>query len=654
MPFDCAEAVCATFCNNVSGALIPIFGPNFPAKCIKSGTREYGHMVISPEIIARSTEKATHYRYRYGNKQQVYRMADRDTPPSSPKRALDSPHYYQSDDDRNQNRFRKPLVTDRKHGSIRNTKTALATSLPRTPNLETRDLHRYITSAPRVRSDPLLPEPRFRSNGWRAVNHPHEYSSHPYRTVGQPPCNRASPSRPSTTEPDPWLSAVPGSASATWADAGSKKLPQLLPPHAPTIEGRFSPSLTSSFSPKKESPNLGKRARSSLEMDGCGPDGDEYYDAGESRNGDSPFMASALPSRAQSHSQISPVMKQAPRPEHTIATTSNILPPILNPQASRSENIMPSVESVPSTSPLVPSIPSSVCSSRAGSCDIEGGTSDSPSNVMLLVRNAKELDKNTAETCGQRLFDSSDASGILRRRSPGVNTRRTNEEQERIAQRTAAFALLHLGQKELSQREESKARHQQDCDDDHDQSNCHTCGYSQDDCNCHSNGSNNDVGEASHTAMEVDENQESDNPGYTSPSTSDEKLGHVEGTSNSVICEAEKKNNEGCARSTSNCENTAEGDDDKTVRVNISSWRPSSPGLPQSPPTSPDASRDRKVSIVVDQRTSWSPPPQADTPPDTTDCGSSGGGGSWRHRGRLRSAKRRRTTMRRHVYPLEV
>ncbi|OHE94769.1 APSES transcription factor Xbp1 [Colletotrichum orchidophilum] len=51
MPYECAKAVCATFCYNIAGALIPIFGPSFPSMCVPPGSPEYQRMVIDHRIV---------------------------------------------------------------------------------------------------------------------------------------------------------------------------------------------------------------------------------------------------------------------------------------------------------------------------------------------------------------------------------------------------------------------------------------------------------------------------------------------------------------------------------------------------------------------------------------------------------------------------
>ncbi|OHX00841.1 apses transcription factor xbp1 [Colletotrichum incanum] len=58
MPYECAKAVCATFCYNIAGALIPIFGPSFPSLCIPPGSPDYQRMVIDHRIVEDATRDA--------------------------------------------------------------------------------------------------------------------------------------------------------------------------------------------------------------------------------------------------------------------------------------------------------------------------------------------------------------------------------------------------------------------------------------------------------------------------------------------------------------------------------------------------------------------------------------------------------------------
>ncbi|KAK4033766.1 transcriptional repressor XBP1 [Parachaetomium inaequale] len=58
MPYSCARAICATFCHKIAGALIPLFGPQFPFECIPEKAPGHGRMVIGPEIVERARNDA--------------------------------------------------------------------------------------------------------------------------------------------------------------------------------------------------------------------------------------------------------------------------------------------------------------------------------------------------------------------------------------------------------------------------------------------------------------------------------------------------------------------------------------------------------------------------------------------------------------------
>ena len=58
MPYICAKAVCATFCYNIAGALIPLFGAAFPSECIHPGSKDFAKMVINPGLVAAATRDA--------------------------------------------------------------------------------------------------------------------------------------------------------------------------------------------------------------------------------------------------------------------------------------------------------------------------------------------------------------------------------------------------------------------------------------------------------------------------------------------------------------------------------------------------------------------------------------------------------------------
>ncbi|TLS31054.1 hypothetical protein PpBr36_03002 [Pyricularia pennisetigena] len=89
MPFACARAVCATFCHPIAGALIPIFGPHFPAECIPPESPNFGRMVIDREIVAHAAREAE---MMYGRSLQAQQQGQpRRHAPGPPVRYSTSP-----------------------------------------------------------------------------------------------------------------------------------------------------------------------------------------------------------------------------------------------------------------------------------------------------------------------------------------------------------------------------------------------------------------------------------------------------------------------------------------------------------------------------------------------------------------------------------
>lgn len=63
MPYDAAKELAATFCWKIRHALTPVFGTDFPAKCVHpTERRRYGVMVIDTEITRVATEQANFFR----------------------------------------------------------------------------------------------------------------------------------------------------------------------------------------------------------------------------------------------------------------------------------------------------------------------------------------------------------------------------------------------------------------------------------------------------------------------------------------------------------------------------------------------------------------------------------------------------------------
>ncbi|KAF7545114.1 hypothetical protein G7Z17_g9426 [Cylindrodendrum hubeiense] len=67
MPYSCAKAVCATFCYQIAGALIPIFGPSFPSECFHPDSPDFGRMTIDPQLVVDATHEAEFSRRQHMN-----------------------------------------------------------------------------------------------------------------------------------------------------------------------------------------------------------------------------------------------------------------------------------------------------------------------------------------------------------------------------------------------------------------------------------------------------------------------------------------------------------------------------------------------------------------------------------------------------------
>ncbi|KAI0132282.1 hypothetical protein BJ170DRAFT_239815 [Xylariales sp. AK1849] len=168
MPYHCARSVCATFCHHIAGALIPIFGPDFPSQCIPPEAPEHGRMTIDPAIVIQSTREADHFRRMYTS---MVTSAD-NVSPKRDRRVLRSVY----DDSRHhpRHRMRRPFINcDSPYGTDTDGEISPATD---------RAYDRFHYS-------PIPPIAPHRVNGgWTAANVPHYYEA---------------------PAPSPWLSAVP-------------------------------------------------------------------------------------------------------------------------------------------------------------------------------------------------------------------------------------------------------------------------------------------------------------------------------------------------------------------------------------------------------------------------------------------------------------
>ena len=85
MPYDCARAVCTLFCHPIAGALIPIFGPDFPHDCVGPDSPRFGRMDIDPEVIQSSTRNAIESRAAHELQTNGYETRLLDRPTSHPR-----------------------------------------------------------------------------------------------------------------------------------------------------------------------------------------------------------------------------------------------------------------------------------------------------------------------------------------------------------------------------------------------------------------------------------------------------------------------------------------------------------------------------------------------------------------------------------------
>ncbi|KAI0147598.1 hypothetical protein GGR57DRAFT_505497 [Xylariaceae sp. FL1272] len=209
MPYQCAKAVCATFCWSIAGALIPIFGPDFPSLCIAPEAPDYGRMIIESAIVIQSTREAEHFRRLYSNSTTSQHGQKTDDGNPSPRRDRRMFRSGYDDASRNHPRYRirkSYLPTPGNESMVYTTDTDGELS----PNMErgsmSREQHHHI-QRPVYSSMPSMGTPgrpnhhNISSHGWTPANLPHGHPqtqshSHPhaqYQTQG----------------PSPWLSAIP-------------------------------------------------------------------------------------------------------------------------------------------------------------------------------------------------------------------------------------------------------------------------------------------------------------------------------------------------------------------------------------------------------------------------------------------------------------
>jgi hypothetical protein len=299
MPFACAKAVCATFCHHIAGALIPIFGPQFPAECVHPDAPDHGRMSIDPAIVAQSTREAERFRALYAEQSALatplsphpFQQRRNNNLHDSTHRKYDyRPHY------RSGQRFTAGNLLDSPYGT--DTKDNSGVSGPET-GCGDGQVYRFSNNR-----YPYTPVPTFRtahtaaptSAGWTSSNvqlqHPRYHPSD--RHVSEEERSRDQQFSRDNDHASPWLSAVPGLPEYTPNPSPSR--PRQYLPVAPVrgchasqalLALAAAPSITSAAPP---TPIMSPK-RPRLAMDGT--DTDHEYDGGESHIGSSPATSRA-------------------------------------------------------------------------------------------------------------------------------------------------------------------------------------------------------------------------------------------------------------------------------------------------------------------------------------------------------------------------
>ena len=209
MPYYCAREVCATFCHHIAGALIPIFGPDFPSSCIPRDDPRFGRMVIDPATTEAAARQAEQFRQMSSPYSAVLspRQTGSISPRSHTQTIRTAGHHGYDDDDTQRPRYRGAQSTA-------GYPAGLATDVDSYPALRVHHQYSYrsATSGFSAAPDPAVAVPRsvnVQSPSWTAVNHRPASYYHPqhiqsYAGEGAP-SNAVSPHH----SPDPWLSAVP-------------------------------------------------------------------------------------------------------------------------------------------------------------------------------------------------------------------------------------------------------------------------------------------------------------------------------------------------------------------------------------------------------------------------------------------------------------
>ncbi|SPN98605.1 uncharacterized protein DNG_01650 [Cephalotrichum gorgonifer] len=228
MPYSCAKAVCATFCYKIAGALIPIFGPDFPSLCTRPDTPDYGLMAIDPLIIAKATREAEanrrhHHHHHHHHNIHTPRLGGtsashsprggrtpaRSTPETDPYQINRAVFTHQGRLGLEHHATRPPLYIGGSPYNTDSDESGCARSADSAAS-PSGSVGYFFTSAP----------VRARTSGWTPAN-----QSVPASPLPREECVLSS---------HPWLSAVPRFAPSGPAD------PRLRPPVGPGSGGKRS------------------------------------------------------------------------------------------------------------------------------------------------------------------------------------------------------------------------------------------------------------------------------------------------------------------------------------------------------------------------------------------------------------------------------
>ncbi|KAL2024499.1 hypothetical protein VTK56DRAFT_7542 [Thermocarpiscus australiensis] len=278
MPYSCAKAVCATFCHRIAGALIPLFGPQFPFECVPEKAAGHGRMIIDPEIVARAKRDAELLFRR-----RSILPSPRSSRSVSPMPLQRQPYDYQPDYDRRL--LLSPYGTDTDADTYHHGPGPGPYGRQMYPGMPS--LRTSTAGGSRGRIIAGVPTP-MHSPGWTAVNkaptYPHNRSS-PYADH-----ENHNPSSALHATANPWLTAVPRSPRTP---GGGRILSQYSRQASPDSRFLAQQQLPGHQQQQLQSPgNANANANANANKRGFdrvvgGDDEEEEYDAGESQVGSS-------------------------------------------------------------------------------------------------------------------------------------------------------------------------------------------------------------------------------------------------------------------------------------------------------------------------------------------------------------------------------